>query len=64
MLKEAMDGEVDVTFQMSQDSSNNSVNVMTIHKSKGLEYHICYYAGLQKQFSKADLKEKFLFSNK
>jgi len=63
-LKEAMDGEVDVTFQMSQDSSNNSVNVMTIHKSKGLEYHICYYAGLQKQFSKADLKEKFLFSNK
>ncbi len=61
-LKEAIEGKSDVTFQMNQDTKADSVNLMSIHKSKGLEYHICYYAGLQKKFSKADLKEKFIFS--
>lgn len=63
-LEEAINGKTDVTFQRNQETDANSVNLMTIHKSKGLEYHICYYAGLQKQFSKADLKEKFLFHSK
>lgn len=60
-LEDARQGKNDVTFSINQDVKGNSVNLMTIHKSKGLEYYICYYAGLQKKFSKADLKEKFLF---
>lgn len=63
-LEEAMKGNTDVTFSRNQEADSNSVNLMSIHKSKGLEYHICYYAGLQKNFSKADLKEKFLFDQK
>lgn len=63
-LEEAINGEIDVTFSRNQNSDSNSVNLMSIHKSKGLEYHICYYAGLGKQFSKADLKERFLFDQK
>ncbi len=63
-LEEAIKGETDVTFSRNQEADSNSVNLMTIHKSKGLEYHICYYAGLQKKFSKADLKERFLFDQK
>lgn len=41
-----------------------SVKIMTIHKSKGLEYHICYYAGLHNKFNVSDLKERILFSEK
>lgn len=63
-LEEAINGKIDVTFQVNQTTDSNSVNLMTIHKSKGLEYHICYYAGLQKKFSKEDVKEKFLFNQK
>jgi ATP-dependent helicase/nuclease subunit A len=37
---------------------------MTIHKSKGLEYHVCYYSGLYKGFNISDLKDRFLFDNK
>ncbi len=53
----------DIKISMSEDSKN-SVKIMTIHKSKGLEYHICYYSGLYAKFNISDLKEKFLFDNK
>lgn len=45
------------------DNDNNSVKIMTIHASKGLEYHICYYSGLYKKFNISDLNEKFLIDN-
>ncbi len=45
-------------------SSEDSVKIMTIHKSKGLEYHICYFSGLYKTFNISDLKDSFIYSNK
>lgn len=42
------------------DNGSDSVKIMTIHKSKGLEYPICYFSGLYKSFNISDLKEKFL----
>ena len=42
----------------------SSVKIMTIHKSKGLEYHICYYSGLYSKFNISDLNDKFIFDNK
>lgn len=42
---------------------NNSCQIMTIHKSKGLEYPICYYSGLSLSFNVSDLKEKVLFDS-
>lgn len=39
----------------------NSVKIMTIHKSKGLEYPLCYYTGLYKKFNISDLKEDFIY---
>ncbi len=45
-------------------TDNNAVRIMTIHASKGLEYHICYYSGLYKKFNIQDLNEKFLIDNK
>ncbi len=44
--------------------NNNSVKIMTIHKSKGLEYPICYYSGLYKEFNIKELNDKFLFNKK
>ena len=41
-------------------SNNNSVKILNIHKSKGLEYSICYYSGLSKKINIDDLKSKFL----
>ena len=44
--------------------NSNSVSLMSIHASKGLEFSICYFPFLSKEFNLSDLKEKFLFSNK
>ena len=44
-------------------SDSNSAQIMTIHKSKGLEFPICYYSGLSLSFNVSDLKEKILFDN-
>lgn len=46
------------------DNTSNSVKIMTIHKSKGLEFNICYYAGLYKEFNISDLNERFIYDNK
>ena len=39
------------------------VKIMTIHQSKGLEYHICYFTGLYKEFNTNDLRNRFIFDN-
>lgn len=49
----------DITFASKKEEQG--VKIMTIHKSKGLEYHICYYSGLYAKFNISDLKEPFLF---
>ena len=41
-----------------------SVNIMNIHKSKGLEFSICYFSGLSKGFNDQDIKSRFLYDNK
>ena len=45
-------------------SNSNSVKIMNIHKSKGLEFPICYYSGLYKKFNIRDITEKFLYDKK
>ena len=42
------------------DTGADAVKMMTIHKSKGLEYPVCYFSGLYKEFNISDLKERFL----
>jgi len=46
------------------DSLEDSVTIMTIHASKGLEFPICYFASLHSLFNIRELNEKFLCSNK
>lgn len=42
------------------NSNSDSVKILTIHKSKGLEYPICYFADLDHEFNTRELKEKFI----
>lgn len=39
---------------------DKSVKILNIHKSKGLEYNICYYSGLGKKSNDEDKKSKFI----
>lgn len=62
-LSEIINGSLDIKLSTFKDDAN-SVKLMTIHKSKGLEFPICYFAGLASKFNINDVKDKFLFSNK
>ena len=42
-----------------KNSNINAVKLMNIHMSKGLEFKICYYAGLYHKFNISDLNDKF-----
>ena len=62
-LKEILEQKYEIKYSLGVDNSN-SVKIMTIHKSKGLEYHICYYSGLYKSFNIQELNDKFIYDNK
>ena len=51
-----------VTFSINSNETN-SVKLMTIHKSKGLEFPICYFTGFTKEFSTRELNDNILYSN-
>lgn len=55
--------KIDIKYTIHSGVSN-SVKIMTIHKSKGLEFPTCYFSGLYKPFNISDIKEKFTYSNK
>ena len=57
------DDAIDIRIN-SPKESGNSVKIMTIHKSKGLEYPICYYSGLSVSFNMSDPKDRFMYDNK
>ncbi len=62
-----LDNVISKDYDIKYDNSveiNNSVKIMSIHKSKGLEFPICYFADLQNKFNMKDQKEKVIFSNK
>ena len=46
------------------ESSNNTVKIMTIHASKGLEFSVCYYGGLYSKFNIREAISKFSYDDK
>ena len=62
-LNDLIEDEYDMKYSV-EETDSNSVKIMTIHKSKGLEYHICYYPGLYKGFNITDLNDRFLYDNR
>ena len=56
-----LDQDIDFSDKESQE---DSVTLINIHGSKGLEYRIVYYPGLDVQFNRMDTKSSFLISDK
>ena len=59
-LQDMVLSDSDITFSLNMISSN-SVKLMNIHKSKGLEFPICYFAGYSNKFNRLDLNDKMNF---
>ena len=55
--------ELDIEYRDS-DSQDNSVTLINIHQSKGLEYNIIYYPRLNRSFNLSSYQEKFNVSIK
>ena len=62
-IENIFDREDKIKFPLNKED-HGSVKIMTIHKSKGLEYNICYFPGLTKEFNDKELKDKFNYDNK
>lgn len=57
--------EMDIPIKYSVNTiGQNAVKIMNIHKSKGLEFGLCYYTGMSNKFTIKEIKSKFLMSNK
>ena len=61
-LNQIFEEDYDLKFNVFHED-NNSCKIMTIHKSKGLEFPICYFAGFSSKFNMSELKEKILYDN-
>jgi len=62
-LKDLLSNGYEMKYS-TEMSTSEAVKIMTIHKSKGLEYHICYFSGLYKKFNISDIKARFMLDNK
>lgn len=61
-VKEMVEEKKEIKYSLNTSVGNN-VKIMNIHKSKGLEFHICYYSGLHKTFNISDLKQLITIDN-
>jgi len=59
-LKKLIEENQTIKFNLGNNDTN-AVKIMNIHKSKGLEFNICYFCGLYKTFSKEDLKGNIIY---
>ncbi|MFA5006384.1 MAG: UvrD-helicase domain-containing protein [Candidatus Izemoplasmatales bacterium] len=53
--------DLDIEYAKPVELRDDAVTIMTMHKSKGLEFPFCLYPGLSKRFNRADTKGFFLF---
>lgn len=61
-LDAIMKENLDIEFTQPVKLNDNVVNMMSIHKSKGLEFSVCYYADNQTRFKFTDISSRVLFS--
>ena len=60
---EAIERQLSVRTSSSK-SNQDAVKIMNIHKSKGLEFSVCYFTGMANKFTIKELNEKMLFNQK
>ena len=62
-LEDILDGDNEIKFSMNKEALD-SAKIMTIHNSKGLEYPICYFPILYKEFNTRDIRTRILYNDK
>ena len=62
-LDEAINNDLSVKYSLNT-SSGDAVKIMNIHKSKGLEFSLCYFTGMHNKFTIKDISSKYLISEK
>lgn len=62
-IDDILDNEDKMEFQQS-NIVEDKVNIMTIHKSKGLEFPVVYFINNYKNFNTADFKGKIIYDEK
>jgi len=65
-FKDYLDKMIESKNEIKYKNSNiikDSVKIMNIHKSKGLEFPICYFSGYHKEFNTMDIKDRFIYDN-
>ena len=62
-LDDIYKGKNDIKYDNKPDDKTNTVKIISIHTSKGLEYPICYFPDLMKKFNIDDIKSSFLYSD-
>lgn len=62
-LNDIIENNMKIEYNIS-DNDSNTVKIMTIHASKGLEFNICYYSGLYSRFNIREAISKYSYDNK
>lgn len=62
-LNDIIDNNMKIEYSINE-SNDNTVKIMTIHASKGLEFNICYFSGLYSKFNIREAINKFSYDNK
>ncbi len=55
--------DLDIEYAKMVNPEVNAVKLMTMHKSKGLEFPFCFYPGLHKKFNTQDMNQFVLFDS-
>ncbi len=62
-LEDMINSKNEIKYSVQNDNTS-SVKIMNIHKSKGLEFPICYFSGYDKVFNDQDVKKRFIYTHK
>ena len=62
-LDDVIENKLTVKYSVNT-SSGDAVKIMNIHKSKGLEFSLCYFTGMHNEFTIKEIRENILFSLK
>lgn len=62
-LNNIIENNLKIEYSVNE-SNDNTVKIMTIHASKGLEFNVCYFSGLYSKFNIREAINKFSYDNK
>lgn len=62
-INDVFENKLKIEYDNKLLSVDNAAKIMTIHKSKGLQFGICYFPRLSKEFNFKDCSNDFVFDN-